>query len=190
MADHSFPQSGDPDDAANFAEHLGRSNITDYVEYGLELQNIDYGALTFDVSEGKAYLLGDTATAASTGETRHRVDHVVHLDARAGLALTDGAVNHVFVDGNIGTNDSPAIVVNTTGAAPSDSSLKIGEIDTSADTATELNRAPEGTFEVATINETLTIPRYATKSDIPTDMPEGSIAYDEAEDMLHIEDGT
>ena len=34
----------------------------------------------------------------------------------------------------IGTNDSPTIVVNTTGAAPSDSSLKIGEIDTSADT--------------------------------------------------------
>jgi len=190
MADHSFPQSGDPDDAANFAEHLGRSNITDYVEYGLALQNIDYGALTFDVSEGKAFLLGETATAASTGETRHRVDHVVHLDARAGLELTDGAVNHVFVDGNVDTDDSPTIEVNTTGDAPSDSSLKIGEIDTGADTATELNRAPEGTFEVVTINGTLTIPRYATKSDIPTDMPEGSIAYDEGEDMLYIEDGT
>jgi hypothetical protein len=189
MADHSFPQSGDPDDAANFAEHLGRTNITDYVEYGLALQNIDYAALTFDVSEGKCFLLGDTETAASTGETRHRVDHVVHLDARAGLALTDGAVNHVFVDGNVGTNDSPTIVVNTTGAAPSDSSLKIGEIDTSADTATELNRDPSGDFEAASITDQFTVPRYASKADIPNDMPPGSIAYAEDEDVLYLEDG-
>lgn len=189
MADHSFPQSGDPDDAANFAEHLGRSNITDYVEYGLALQNIDYGALTFDVSEGKAYLLGDTETAASTGETRHRVDHVVHLDARAGLALTDGAVNHVFVDGNIGTNDSPAIVVNTTGAAPSDSSLKIGEIDTGADTATELNRNPSADFEAATIHERFTVPTYATLSDVPDDLPPGSQVFVESENQLYLENG-
>jgi len=79
--------------------------------------------------------------------------------------------------------------VNTTGAAPSDSSLKIAEIDTGADTATELNRNPSAEFEAATIHERFTVPTYATLSDVPDDLPAGSQVFVESENQLYVENG-
>ena len=143
MVDHTFPQNDDPNDAENFGEWGGRQNISDYVEYGLNFQNIDYGNLVFDVTEGKCYTLAPDATAATTGELRHRIDYGIHLDARGGKTLTDNDINHVWVKPNVGTDDAPEIVVNTTGTAPTDASLKIGELDTNNNTATELNRRPD-----------------------------------------------
>jgi len=68
MVDHTFPQNDDPNDAENFGEWGGRQNISDYVEYGLNFQNVDYGNLVFDVTEGKCYTLAPDAAAATTGE--------------------------------------------------------------------------------------------------------------------------
>jgi len=151
MVDHTFPQNDDPNDAENFGEWGGRQNISDYVEYGLNFQNVDYGNLVFDVTEGKCYTLAPDAAAATTGELRHRIDYGIHLDARGGKTLTDNAVNYVFVKPNVATDDAPEIVVNTTGTPPTDASLKIGELDTNNNTATELNRRPDVTLGDADI---------------------------------------
>jgi len=147
MSDYVFPQFNDYDDPQNFAFHLGQSNLGDFVEYGLSL-TADHAAETFDLSEGKAYVEQTDAVGDASGETRHRLVYGVHVDAIAdiGFATTNG-VNYVWLDPNLGSQDSPDIVVETNNAAPSDASLKLSEIDAANDTAAvETNRAPEADF--------------------------------------------
>lgn len=147
MSDYVFPQFNDYDDPQNFAFHLGQSNLGDFVEYGLSL-TADHVAETFDLSEGKAYVEQTEAVGDASGETRHRLVYGVHVDAIADVAFaTTTGVNYVWLDANVGAQDSPDIVVETNDAAPSDASLKLGEIDAGADSAAvEMNREPTPTF--------------------------------------------
>lgn len=143
MSDYVFPQTNDYDDPENFAFHIGQSNLADFVEYGLSI-TADHANGDFDLSEGKAFVRQASAAGAASAETRHRLVYGVHLDARTniGLATTSG-VNYVWLDANVGSQDSPNIVVEANDSAPSDASLKIGVIDAANDTATELNRRPD-----------------------------------------------
>lgn len=147
MSDYVFPQFNDYDDPQNFAFHLGQSNLGDFVEYGLSL-TADHSAETFDVGEGKAYVLANDAVGDASGETRHRLNYAVHVDATADVDFaTTSGVNYVWLDANLGSQDSPQIVVETNDAAPSDASLKLGTIDAANDTAAvETNREPDATF--------------------------------------------
>ena len=294
MPDQVFPQHGDEPDAANFAQLLGQANISDYVESGFAF-TVDYGALTLDIGAGKAYIAAPTMDTASGDidppETRVDVAYVVETEARNGIALTDAAVNHIYLDANVGVDDSPKIVVKTDEVAPSDKSLKLGEVDTANDTSTETHRQPRvnvrelvdgadvshsgeladvddlherytneeardaiaaalsaaGNISLSvddngetitvdtsalnseevedtvaelitadsnltvsyddendalnvglsssveadsvTVNNRLSVPTYPTKSEIPEDLPEGSLAYTEDEDTLYLENG-
>jgi len=167
MADHTYPQNDDPDDAENFGEWMGQQNLGDFVEYGLNF-TVDYATPSLDVSEGKVYAIVDSATAETSQETRHRLLVESHLDARNGLALTDGAVNYIFAETNFATNDDPSIVVKTTDSAPSDSAVKIGEVDTTSDVATELNREPSAQFVGPT---TVVAEDGSTKLHVPANGP-------------------
>lgn len=190
--DFTWPQHGDEPDAAHFAYHLGLSNLLDYVEDGLELQNVDYGGLTFDVAEGKAYILKssmDTASSDIATQTFSIVGTVVGYAGGTGFTLTDGDVNYVYLDANFGTDDSPQIVVNTTGNAPTDESLLIGRIDTANDTTTPTNREPDGVFNDLRANDRQEPPTYATRSDVPTDMRAGGFVWVEDEQRYYYEDG-
>lgn len=154
MSDYVFPQFNDYDDPQNFAFHLGQSNLGDFVEYGLSL-TADHANENFDVTEGKAYVEQTDAIGDASGETRHRLVYAVHVDAIAdvGFATTAG-VNYVWLDANVGSQDSPQIVVETNDVAPSDASLKLGEIDAGADSAAvETNREPTSTFGPTTITD-------------------------------------
>jgi len=140
MVNHTFPQTGDFSDGENFANLMGQTPLLDYVETGMNFQNIDYNALTFDISSGKAYVSLPDGVTANTGETRTILGYVIETDAVTGLSLTDNTINYVFVEGNAGTNDSPAFAVNTTDTPPTDDAFKIGEIDTNNNVSSDLNR--------------------------------------------------
>lgn len=146
LAGYAFPQFNDYDDPQNFAFHLGQSNLSDFVEYGLSITP-DHGNEQFDLGEGKAYVQQASAAGDASAETRHRLNYGVHVDATAGIDFaTTSGVNYVWIDANVDEQDSPQIVVETNDAAPSDASLKIGTIDAANDTATEINREPSGGF--------------------------------------------
>lgn len=145
MVDNVFPQFNDYDDPQNFAFHLGQGNLTDFVEYGLTITP-DYTNDQFDIAEGKAYVSVAQDIGEASGETRHRLNFAVHLDARTAIAMTADSLNYVWVEGNPGTQDAPAITVTTTDSAPSEASIKIAVIDDAAQTVSPKNRGPSGDF--------------------------------------------
>lgn len=138
MTDNSFPQHGDQPDAANFAQAHGTATLNSYIVSGLDLTNPDYTTPTIDVTSGVAVLQrGDYDTAdpdIDPSETRSEAAITVEKDAVSAKPLTDGTVNHVYLDPNLGSTDAPLIKTNTTGTPPNSESLKIGEVDTSNDT--------------------------------------------------------
>lgn len=152
MVDHVFPQNNDNDDAANFGQHLGRDNISDYVEEGMGF-TVDYGVPELTVGAGKAYILTSAQTAVSTQETRsYGVDYNVEMSSKT-VSLTDNDVNYVYLEADPSNDDSPGITVNTTGIAPNDASILIGEVDTGSDTYLEHNREPDAAFESLTATD-------------------------------------
>ena len=165
MSDFAFPQdegigthsvgSGDKNDAANFGAVYDAIGLTDFVKTGMNF-TVDYATPAVDISAGKAVLTVDSATATQENETRDEgVAFTVETDARTDLSLTDAAVNHVFLDISLTSDDAPSFHIDSDDTPPSQPYLKIGTIDTSNDTATELNRdakvPPLSTDEVSGI---------------------------------------
>lgn len=145
----TFPQSGDNDDAEHFGSLIGQGNISDYVETGLDLQNYNSAGPDIDVTTGKCFILQASETASSSGDTILRTNSVVQVPSTSTLALQDSAVNEIYVDPDFGTDDN-ATVNATTGSLPSNS-LKIGEVDTTADTVDDdFNREPKITIDTIT----------------------------------------
>lgn len=85
-------------------------------------------------------------------------------------------MNHVYVDVDLTSDDTINITVNTTGTQPAQPSLKIAEVDTSADTKTEWNREPYNHGS------------YATVSDVPR-LAEGNFVWVQDEGRYYYEDG-
>lgn len=155
--DHVFPEDegtgandGDYADAANFASAM--DTLTDYVANGMSF-TVDYGVPSVDVSAGKAFVSDSAAGMAQSAETRDRgVSFAVEAAARSGLGLTDGDVNHVYLDVDLTQDDGVSYTINTTGSAPADPALKIGEIDTTNDTKDEgFNRSAIGLDSLGSI---------------------------------------
>lgn len=127
-------------------ENLGarnkRNNSSDYVEEGLSF-TVDYANNQLDISEGHVVI------SDSRGFSYDALPV-----ARSDLALTDSTTNEVFcvIDPSLG--DSIEYQIITDGSTPSGTSLKIGEVDTSADTYTETNRDPSATFKSTTTDRT------------------------------------
>lgn len=146
MADHVFPEDagtganqGDFLDAAPFASYVDAAGLTDFVASGLTI-TLNASTPSFDLSSGKAVVTSSSATGAQDNETYDDgVAFVAEVDSRSGLSLTDSAVNYVYLDVNLSSDDDITVTTNTTGSAPSEPSLKIAEIDTSSDTVTEFN---------------------------------------------------
>lgn len=141
MADRVIFQTDDDLSEANLKEWLGRKSIGDYVAYGIGFTNVDYAAPETDISAGRAHLLVDG-----------KYDATVIPDARSNVSLTDGDTNYVYLNIDFSSQDVVSYKVNTTGTEPSNgTSLLVGTIDTSADTADDsINRDPVGSFREIT----------------------------------------
>jgi hypothetical protein len=181
MADNVFVQHGDFRDAANLAQALGASYRTSYIIEGLEL-TADLGELDVDVDAGVLVIWrGEMETAddrIEPAETRSATAHVVELEERTGLDLTDDAVNHVFVDATIGISDSPSVEVNTSGDTPSDESVKIGEVDTNG---ADPDDAVAEQWYLINEDATLTFPDSDALDEAAAELRGGTIVYDRDE---------
>ena len=190
MPDHTFFQHGDEPDAANFAQAFGLSVRTSYIVSGLSF-SVDLTEPSLDVDGGTAAIWrGDMTTSSpdvDPAETRSDTAHPIELDGVAGLALTDNDVNHVFLDANVGTSDSPVVEVNTTGAAPSTAAAKIGEVDTNEGTAAE---AISDQWRLITESATLTFPSEAAATAVAGELRNGTVVYSRAQERQFVVDGT
>lgn len=136
----TFPQSGDQDDAEHFASMIGVSNIMDYVESGGGFTP-NYGVPEVSISDITVYISGGNQTASSSGETIRETGEMVQVEG-ATVSLSDSATNHVYVEPDFGTDDNATFSVYTNTSNASSDALKIGEVNTTADTSVLYNRAP------------------------------------------------
>ncbi|WP_137288621.1 hypothetical protein [Natronorubrum halophilum] len=146
----------DWDSAGYIGGMAAKDNASDYVEAGLGITP-DYGTPAFDLAAGLAYikytgsvniqLPSDDATTYS-GSWDQGVTFAVNVDEQTAIALTDGAVNRVYLATDLSTNDGAYVRVDTEASpdVPTDPHIQIAEIDTTADTTTELARDPDASF--------------------------------------------
>ncbi|WP_323192422.1 hypothetical protein [Halostella sp. PRR32] len=139
-------------DAAHIAAAAHDANGTDFVVTGLGLTNPDYTNLTIDVDSGMAKIAVTNLSSRDHGDgvttTWDEASQVYSADARTGLALTDSDINEIWLDADQSSPDAVSVtVVDSSGSAPAAPALKIGEVDTTNDTTTQLNRDPDASFE-------------------------------------------
>jgi len=146
MVDHVFPEDegtgasdGDFADAANFASYGYHQILADYIITGL---SVTTDGSTFDVSSGMCSISDTSANMVQNSETRDQgVLYSAIADARSGVSLPDtGGMNYIYVEIDLTTDDSVSIIANTTDTAPSNTSLKIAEVDASVPEVTPTNR--------------------------------------------------
>lgn len=144
MADRVLYQTDDDLSQDNLKNTQYRQNAVDYVERGLTLSNYDSSGLTVDLSSGHCVV--DAGSGAA---------YDVFPDSRSGISLTDSATNDIYVSIDPTTQDSISVSSLTSGT-PSDPSVKVGEVDTSADSVSDVNRDPDASFETVSTGETRT----------------------------------
>lgn len=175
-----FPQDGDDDSGFNFSTWTDRTNVRNFVESGMDV-TVDYGNDEFDLSGGRAFVSHndeDKVVTVNDGEFTN-------------VSLTGSATNHVFLNPDFGVNDSVSLEVNTTNTTPNGASLKIAEIDTSADTSTYRNRRPvvrarSGTMANVNFDESSGFLDDVTLTFGDSD--DFSISYDSGGDELNVRD--
>lgn len=152
---------GDYNDAADFAAAFDAIGLVDFVTQGLSFTP-NYTTPAVDVGAGKAVISTTSASTIDHGtgaETRDEgVVFVVEVGAQAGIALTDSAVNYVRLALDLTADDTAYFHVDTDDTAPTDPSLRIGTIDTTADTATPEHRYPDMTTSTLSVEDSFRLP--------------------------------
>jgi len=192
MVDLTFPQPGDLPDAAYFAFATGRARSG--IVSGLTFTP-DFTVPEVTVDAGKAVIdRGEMTTAhpdIDPPETVSDAVAVVEIEPQT-VALDSATLNHIFLEANVSNDDSGAVVANTTGSKPTNASLKIGEIDTSANSVSEQ-------FNKIEDDGTLSFPdadaANAALSSLPDgvgviDRTNGVLIYDDALSAATLEAGT
>lgn len=180
MANHTYFQHGDEPDAANFAQAHGAATLSSYIVKGFEF-SVDLSIPELTVAPGVATIQRPTFSTASPNidpaETRENAAHPIESEQKT-AALTDNAVNHVFLDVNTGTDSTPEIVVNTTGDKPTEESMKIGQVDTNQTTASE---AISDQWYLAAPGGVLTFPDEQAADMAGANLREGAVVYARSE---------
>lgn len=117
-----------------FREALAQTNLVDYVIRGCGF-SVDFGANTLDI--GNTNTRGNFAVV-----TNNNLAYPIFPDQATGISLPNtNGVNHVFIHYDA-ANDEIDYHVDDDDSAPTGASLKIGTVDTSSNSSTELNREP------------------------------------------------
>jgi len=183
--DLSYYQHGDEPDAANFAAAAAivgqlsdRTGRAGYIVHGFELTP-DLNNLEVNIGGGTALILRKDYTTVSPNIDPSRTytwtAHPVHKEGVTQLGLEDNAVNHIFLDVNVSTRDTPLTFLNQSGDYPSDESIKIGEIDTNEDT---VNAATSEQWHLVTVDGSLTYPDKDAAVESASDLPDGTSVFD------------
>ncbi|MFC7323262.1 PQQ-binding-like beta-propeller repeat protein [Halorubrum rutilum] len=178
MAEYTLVQSGEGNAAESIGSLVGTIPVGRIID-GFALSGYDPAAPSIEVGEGKAAHILESALAEWTlndgtqrsGE-RDLVQLATHLDGRT-VQLESGAVNHLYVDPNVGTSNSPQLIV-TTGSVSAAGALKIGAVDTAADEVS-------GQWRLVAADGTLTFPDEAAASAAASELPNGTVVYTRSE---------
>lgn len=162
-------QDGDDLSETNIAETAAKSNQSDYVERGLGFSNISSGSVT--VGSGHAVI-----------EDGNKAYDVFPDQTDVSLPESNG-VNHIFLVHDPSVDNDITFHADTDDTGPSNPSLKIGTVDTSDNSSTTTNRAPDGDYGSLSADEILNgDARIATDtltvsgtSDIVSDMANGRV---------------
>ncbi len=175
--DHTFFQHGDEPDAANFAQAFGIAVRTSCLLSGFEFA-VDLSELELDVDAGIAAIWrGDFETSSPNidpPKVRGGAAHPIEKEAVRGIELKDDDINHVFLDPEIGTSSNPTLVVNTSGDAPSDESIQLGEVDTNESDESD---AISEQWRLVAEDATLTFPDYDAADGVTDDLRDGTNVY-------------
>lgn len=183
--DLSFYQHGDEPDAANFAAAAAivgqlsdRTGRAGYIVHGFELTP-NLNDLEVNIGGGTALILRKDYTTVSPNIDPSRTytwaAHPVNKEGVTQLALEDNAVNHIFLDVNVSTRDTPLTFLNQSGEYPSDESIKIGEIDTNEDT---VDAATSEQWHLVSVDGSLTYPDQNAAAESASDLPDGTAVFD------------
>jgi hypothetical protein len=174
MSDRIFPQVGDLPDSAFFSSLIarGRSGIVS----GLTL-NADFSVPEVTIQPGVAVIDTGSETTqhpnVTPAETVQETAKVADIDAKT-EPLPNNAVSSIFLDANVGSDDNPQVVANTSGTKPTPESFKIGEVDTSANTTAEqFNKIEE--------DGTRSFPTSVAASDALAGLPSGVSVIDRSQ---------
>lgn len=162
MADSVFPEDegtgapeGDFGDAANFASYGYHKLLSDYVISGFDV-SVSNGLI--DISSGMCAISDTSASMVQTSEERDQgVLYSVIADARSSISLNQSVEkNFIFLSVDLSQDDDVSIVVSDIDSKPSQTSLKLAEVDTMTDDVSLSNRtiSSPNDFEV---NGNLTI---------------------------------
>ena len=127
-------ETGDSDDAENFAAVLGHPALTNYVHPNeqFEITNIDYSGdppATLEISSGKAFVGYDGMMTTASGEERRQLMFTVEKDAETGVEIAaPDQTNYLYIDLNIGSN-SAVWTVTSNATPPNKSALLVAELD-------------------------------------------------------------
>lgn len=155
------PVAEDEGDWASAAYHasMARARGTaGYIDAGLGL-SYNPSDTTMDIGAGLAFIqyLGSSSvqlTSSSYDEPWDRdLVFMVSVPAVSNLQLDADAVNEVYIAADPTSGDSARYRYGSSVSEPSDPHVKIGEIDTSAETTTELARGPVGLYETLSTSE-------------------------------------
>jgi hypothetical protein len=137
MPDFSFPQTGDVPEFSYFGSLRG-TGVSGVVN-GFEF-TVDFTIPELTVAEGKALI--NRAQTQTTHPNITPPDNptdvaiVVELNQKT-VSLTGGQLNHIFIQAGVNADDVPQVNANTTDDKPTAASVKIGEVNTAADTVTD-----------------------------------------------------
>jgi len=164
---------GDNADAANFATLAYATGIADKVVEGLTF-TVDYTVPEVTVSAGLAVVTDTSAQEAQTAETRDQGVAYAVISSQKTVSLTDGVLNNMYLGVDLSTDDD--VLIANADTAEMEASIKIGEIDTSADTKELWNR----------VRTPVSV--YASESDVPR-LDEGQFVWVQDDERYYYEDG-
>ena len=127
------PDSADFTSAGYFASLAAQSNSSDYVETGLNLENVSGG--TFDLTTGLAFILyeGGVDVQDTEGDFTEAWDQPVTFSVlvrnETDISYEEGEVNDVYLKINLDSSNDIDVVVIESGGSPDEPNLKIAEID-------------------------------------------------------------
>jgi hypothetical protein len=133
-----FPQPGDEGDAAFFAFLAGTRPETDGIISGFEITDVDFVTDEVTVTRGKAVLTQDSMTSVAANvdpdKTVDDVVRAVQYPGRSEISVSSSGINELYLNPRFDQSNDPHIQVNP---ATTTDKLKVGEVDTSAQTVSE-----------------------------------------------------
>jgi hypothetical protein len=166
MAEQTFPQTGDPEDAQSFAQLIGQSHNLDYVEQGY---NIQLNGNTVTIGNGVCYVSEESGVAPTDSKELHSLGFVVQTGEKDFDISNVADVAYFFVEPQIKKADDPLVTMYETADPPSERALLIGYVDTNANDTQEKNRHPDGgDEEVHRAGDVMSPPIVDTEADLQT----------------------